>query len=84
MLRGKLIQNMDSRCLGFAMIFVFVSLVGIRLVDDWRTKFIISGFCLVFVFLAFVLDAFLSYIADETWKAKNLSHGNSNAEAKKP
>lgn len=68
-------STINDKCLGFAALFVIVNLVAMRLADDWTTKLVISTLCFFFLFCAFALDAFLSYRADEEWKAKNLSRG---------
>ena len=69
-----LLFNIDDKCLGFAVLFAFINFISFRLVDNWISKIVVSSMCLFFVFLAFVLDAWLSFVKDEEWKAKNLSY----------
>jgi len=62
--------NMDAKCLAFAMLFSFLSIAATRFAEDWQTKILLSSMCLFFVFIAFVLDAWLSFVKEEKWKAK--------------
>jgi hypothetical protein len=70
----SLAAGMDDVCLAFSVCFVFISFMCFRLANDWQTRILISSFCLFFVFAVFVLDAWLSFVKDEEWKARHLSH----------
>jgi len=70
----RAIINMDEKCLAFAMLFSFLSIVATRLVEDWQTKLVLSSLCIFFVFIVFVLDAFLRWQKEENWKRRILNN----------
>jgi len=71
---SRLAFEMDSGCLAFCFIFVFLSNIIFYVVEDWQMKFFLSTLCLVFLFLCFVLDAWKSQKKEEEWMWRVLNN----------